>query len=410
MISFESVFPILLWSALGFLILKAIMVTRRHSEGEDALVEGEDALVGWISAIVGAILVVALYFLGGWLSARRGVSLASFFILYIPASIFFARKYGAVIGLYVTTYGEGSRRLADPFGVSEVFLVVLLLVMACLAESVPGIGWLIIAFLLMAVAALAGTSWYGSNSFELWIDDLEVKEEKRSSKERLWKDEDSRFAGILVWALDWVGIAMSYLGLPILLTLMLPEPSFWVWGGCALCLVGFLTPPVYFRVKRSSVLWKVQREYTKLKQAEASGDLQTIVAALDNRHIWKVAKAALERKFAANPSIFDSLLQILMDGQGNWEFVRFLWSTTAKGRYGGGPYKLHPTFAKRLVEVLSVKSIPIEQRADLLYRIIEDKNFFETRMLQERLPELMSDSELMKQLKARHQIELKMKQ
>ena len=140
MISFESVFPILLFSALGFLILKAIMVS---------LLDWEDAMWrGWGSAIVGAILVVALYFLGSWLSARATASLAFFFLLYIPASIFFARKYGAVLGLYITKTFEGSRPMAYPLGVSEVFLVMLLLVIASLAKSAPGIGWLIVAFLL----------------------------------------------------------------------------------------------------------------------------------------------------------------------------------------------------------------------------------------------------------------------
>ena len=306
--------------------------------------------------------------------------------------------------------------MAYPLGVSEVLLVTLLLVIASLARSAPGIGWLIVAFLLMTAASLVGTYRYEDTRFGLWVKELKVKEvgeaisysaEERTNKKR----QGSHFAGILVWALDRIGVAISYLGLPILLALILSRPSFWVWGGCALCLVGFLTPPIYFRARRMSVFRGVKREYAKLKQAETSGNLQAIVAALDNPHISDISKVALRKQFRSNPSVvFDHLLRILVAGQGNWRFVHFLWWQVAKGVYDGGPYKLDPIFAKRLVEVLSEKSIPIEQRTDLLHDMIKDENFFGTRMLQERLPELMADSGLMKQLKVEYGIELKMKQ
>jgi len=367
MINFENVFPILLWSALGFLILKAIMVSIMASWVD----WGAATWIGWGSAIVGAILVVALYFRGSWLSENTAASLAFFFGLYIPASIAFARKYGAVLGIYKGGYFEGSRPIAYPLGASKVLLVMLLLVIASLAKSTPAIGWIIVAFLVMTAAALVGTYRYEDTRFGLWINNLEVKEvegaisystKERSSK----KSQGSRIADISIWALDRIGVAMSYLGLPILLTLMLPEPSLWAWGGCALCLVGFLTPPIYFWAKRTSFLRGIKREYVKLKQAEASGDLQTIVAALVHPHIGESALWALNKQFTANPSISDGLLQTLIDRQRNKKLVDFLWHWVA----GGGIYnqrKFDPIFAKRLAEALF--DIPIDQGTLLLNNI-----------------------------------------
>jgi hypothetical protein len=72
----------------------------------------------------------------------------------------------------------------------------------------------------------------------------------------------------------------------------------------------------------------------------------------------------------------------------------------------GYPRLLNPVFAERLVKGLAEKSIPVRQRAQLLHDMIKDTSFFKTRMLQERLPGLMADAELMAVLKSRYKIGL----
>ncbi len=405
MFNFETIFPILFWGGLGFLAIKAILVTFWLGF-ED--VEGGVVIVAWVTLILGSIPLIAVYFLGGWLSTSTGICLTIFFVLYIPASIFFAKKHGSMLGLYITKTFEGSRPMAFPLGYSEIFLVVLLLVAACLAQSRPGTGWLVAAFLLMAGSPLLGTWWYEETSFSLWLGKLEIQEkkpEKQSSRKRAgWQ-----FAGILVHIFDRMGVAVSYVGLPVLLTLSLRKPAVWAWGACAVSLTGYTAPQVYYRARKRSLLRAVKKDFAKLKQAETSKEIQTIVVALSNRHINAVASAALERLFAANPAIVDDLLEILKSEKSDWHLAHFLWFTAAKGVYNGGAYKLDHACAERLVALLHEQSIPVEKRAQLLKLMVKDKGFFRTSMLQERLPELMSDYDLMNQLRSEYGIRLKRK-
>lgn len=407
MTTLDGFLPILLGCMAAFVIIEVLIITIIWNSNQNMEPAGVRALGYGLLAIV---LTVILFYLRKWLPEKTFFNLAIFILLYIPAAYFFARKYGSMIGFYISNLWAGGRPMAYPFGPSEVFLVLLLPLTACIAAS-AWVGWLVVVSVMMFLGIVYGVGKYQRRRFELWLGELEVREVEGaisySSQDKAeTKREQIEIGKVILAIFGWLSILASYLGLPVLIALLSPGATILHWIPCLSCAAVLVVIPVFYRVKRGFLFKQLVKEYAGLKEAELSGNIKAIAAGLDDKRLKEVSKTALRKQYEKNNSIFDLLIDILRQGQGSNALVDCLWQDMVCGRKSS--YKPDPETSARLIDILSEKSVSVEQRAHILIYMVRSKEFLQSQTLQSRLPGLLSDSKLMARLKTAYGIEMKM--
>lgn len=250
MVNLTVTLPALFISITGYLLLKLRLVKD--------LDWAEARPVALTSAIAGEVGMIFLILFKEPIRATPVVMEIIFLLLYLPANVCFARKYGSLLQDVYTTTFNGNKPLAFPLGISDVFLSVIVFVIVFLGNSDPPENVLIGILGLMFLSAILGIFWAEKKFFAEWSNNLTMAPDGKvisclSEEQAVQDPKGGCFTlGFLLIA-DRLGIGVSYFGLPILLVLTTSQPSLILITSAFVCLTGAVLPRLYFDVNKRRV-------------------------------------------------------------------------------------------------------------------------------------------------------------